>query len=94
LLLVLLAVPDVSSVCNALQLSSSSMITVRAFSVILTFQVNSALLSWTIRVTAKMKPKCHDWAGCHQMEISCAKLLFLHCKPMVILFCKYYRGIY
>lgn len=82
---------------NALQLSFSSIIAVRTFSgsyYFLSFQVNSAFLSWTIRVIAEIKPKCHDWAGCHQMEVSCAKLFFLHCKATVILFCKYYRGVY
>lgn len=97
LLLLLLAVPDISSVCNALQLSFSSITAVRTPSgsyYFLTFQVNSAFLSWTIRVIAKIKPKCHDWAECHQMAVSHVKLLFLHSKPTVILFCKYYRGVY
>lgn len=28
------------------------------------------------------------------MEVSRAKFCFLHCKPTVILFCIYYRGVY
>lgn len=41
-----------------------------------------------------MELKCHDQAECHQMEVSRAKFPFLHSKPTVILFCKYYRGVY
>lgn len=59
LLLLFLAVLGTSS--NALQLSFSehfSLVRITSFD----FQVNSAFLSWTIRVIAEMKLKCHNEA--------------------------------
>lgn len=60
----------------------------------LTLQVQSTFFSCTINVIAETKPKCHDEAGCHQMEVSFASSLFLYCNRTAILFCKYYRGVY
>lgn len=59
LMLLFLAVLGTSS--NALQLSLSehfSLVHITSFD----FQVNNAFLSWTIRVIAEMKLKCHDEA--------------------------------